>query len=81
MSERVEALVRELVDALKAETSPPATAPPRLLSIPEAAGVLGVGRTLVYTEMGRGRLRSLKCGRRRLIPEAAIGEYIAQADK
>lgn len=37
------------------------------VSIPEAVRLTGVGRTRLYTEMGSGRLRYRKCGRRTLI--------------
>ena len=73
--DRLEAAVAELVDALRAEISPPDAGPPRLLSVEEAGQLLGVGRSLVYTELGAGRLRSVKVGKRRLVPMSAIAEY------
>ncbi len=50
-----------------------------LLITPErAAQLLGVGRTFVYTELlAKGRLESLKLGRRRLIPREALEAFIA----
>ena len=70
----------ELVAAIRAEiaaqATPPAPVPDRLLSINEAAGALGIGRSRLYEEVAAGRLRSLKVGRRRLVPASAIAGYI-----
>ncbi|MCX4097610.1 excisionase family DNA-binding protein [Nocardia sp. alder85J] len=49
----------------------------RLHSIPAAAEQLGIGRSHLYVLMGAGRLRFVKVGKRRLIPEDAITEFIA----
>jgi excisionase family DNA binding protein len=49
----------------------------RLLSIDEAAEILGVGRSTTKTLLGTGRLRSVRLGSRRLIPESAIEDLIA----
>lgn len=51
---------------------------PLLISIPAAATALGVGRTTIYTLTNSGKLESVQVGRRRMIPEAAIREYVAQ---
>lgn len=50
-----------------------------LLITPERAGqLLGVGRSFVYAELlAKGRLESLKLGRRRLIPLEALEAFIA----
>jgi excisionase family DNA binding protein len=37
---------------------------------------LGLGRSKVYELMASGQLRSCKVGRRRLVPESAIVEFI-----
>lgn len=80
---RLEAALAELVDALRAEVRADATpvtgAPDRLLSIDDVAGLLGIGRSAVYGELGAGRLRSIKVGRRRLVPGQAIAEFVAAA--
>lgn len=81
MTDRIEAAVAELAAAIRAdvlaELAPVANAPERLLSIDEASATLGLGRSLLYGEIQAGRLRSLTVGRRRLVPAAAIAEYIA----
>jgi excisionase family DNA binding protein len=53
----------------------------RLLSLDEAAERLGVGRSTTKTLLGRGRLKSLKLGKRRLVPESAIDELIAELER
>jgi excisionase family DNA binding protein len=72
------AALAELIDAIRAEldaAAPAHDAPDRLLSVPEAAAAMGVGRTTVYAEMQAGRMRSVKVGRRRLIPASVVAEY------
>jgi excisionase family DNA binding protein len=77
----VETAVRELVDALRSELTPTSTepAPDRLLSIPDAADALGIGRSMLYGEISSGRIRTLKVGRRRLVPSGAVRDYIRRA--
>lgn len=78
-SERVEAAIRELADAireeLRSEMTPTVGAPARLYSVEEAAELLGVGRSLAYDLIHAGELRSIKAGRRRLVSSSAIVEY------
>jgi excisionase family DNA binding protein len=37
---------------------------------------LGVGRSTVFAAIAGGQLRSVKVGRRRLVPESAITQFI-----
>jgi excisionase family DNA binding protein len=39
--------------------------------------LLGMSRTVIYEQIRSGRLRSVKQGRARFIPAAAIAEYVA----
>ncbi len=48
----------------------------RLNSVETVIERLGVGRSKVYEELSSGRLRSVKVGRRRLVSEAALVDYI-----
>ncbi|WP_024801032.1 helix-turn-helix domain-containing protein [Nocardia sp. BMG51109] len=48
----------------------------QLHSIPAALERLDIGRSTLYELMNSGVLRSVKVGSRRLIPEAAIVEFI-----
>lgn len=41
---------------------------------------LSVGRSMVFELMASGQLRSTKVGRRRLVSEAAISEFINKID-
>lgn len=82
MTDRLAAAMAELVEALRedlrteAEAGP--RAPDRLLSVDEAASALGLGRSLTYGELQAGRLRSVKVGRRRLIPADAVSQFIEE---
>jgi excisionase family DNA binding protein len=81
MSDRLATAVTELVAALRDEIAterrPTQREPDRLLSIEQAAQALGIGRTALYSEIGAGRIRSVKVGRRRLVPSSAITEVAA----
>ena len=50
--------------------------PAVLYRVNEAAEALRLSRSLVYELIRSGRLRSVKAGRRRLIPVAALTEYV-----
>lgn len=79
MSDRLATAIIELVAALReevaAEHRSPGAEPERLLSVDQAAQALGIGRMALYSEIWAGRLRSVKVGRRRLIPSSAITEF------
>ncbi len=76
--EAVDALATALLAAVRANEPDPA-GPDRLLSIAEASRALGIGRSALYNELAAGRLRSLKVGRRRLVPSGALAEYVRDA--
>ncbi|WP_048472200.1 helix-turn-helix domain-containing protein [Mycolicibacterium chlorophenolicum] len=51
----------------------------RLAQLHNVEGVmhrLGIGRSMVFELMASGQLRSVKVGRRRLVSEAALAEFI-----
>ena len=48
----------------------------RLNNVKDVMDRLRLGKSKVYAEMDSGRLRSVKVGSRRLIPESAIVDYI-----
>ena len=47
-----------------------------LHSIDEGIEITGVGRTLFLELLYSGRLKSIKLGRRRLIPATALQEFV-----
>jgi excisionase family DNA binding protein len=77
---RLDDAVAELAAAIRAEIAAELARrddrPPELLSIEQAAQRLGIGRTATYDAIGRGELRSIRIGRRRLIPADAIRERV-----
>ena len=48
-----------------------------LLTVPEAALRLGVGRSFLYRLVMAGEVRSVKLGRSRRIPVRALEEFVA----
>ena len=52
---------------------------PRTLSVDQAAKVLGVSRGTCYELVNSGRLHSIQIGRRRLIPRAAVLNFVGEA--
>lgn len=49
-----------------------------LYSVPEAAGLLGVGRTYMFRLLATGQVESIKVGKLRKIPRDALNHYIEQ---
>jgi excisionase family DNA binding protein len=50
---------------------------PRLLAIKQAIYELGISRTALYELIKDGKLKTVKIGRRRLVPIEAIEELVA----
>jgi excisionase family DNA binding protein len=76
----IRAAVDHLVSVLLAAVTPePADDRERLYSIPEAADVLAVGRSLLCEMIAAGRIDSIKVGRRRLLSASAITAFIHKA--
>lgn len=49
----------------------------KLYDINSVTEVTGLGRTTIFTLIREGKLRSVKVGRRRMVPAAALDEFIA----
>jgi excisionase family DNA binding protein len=49
----------------------------RLLRVETVAQLLDLARSTVYEEIRLGRLRTVRIGRRRLIPTEYVEEYVA----
>lgn len=63
------------------ETHPEVDRPnSRLWPVEAVMARLGIGRSMVFQLMASGDLRSVKVGRRRLVSEAAITEFIQKID-
>ncbi|OCB52982.1 hypothetical protein A5722_25545 [Mycobacterium vulneris] len=52
----------------------------RLNTVEETMERLRIGRMTTYRLINSGELRSVKVGRRRLVPEQAIADYIDALD-
>lgn len=52
----------------------------KLRAIPGVMEDLSVGRSKVFELIESGELRSVKIGRRRLVPSSAIAEYIERLE-
>lgn len=52
-----------------------------LLRVDEAAERLNLGRTVMYELIRSRRLRSVKIGRSRLIPAAALAEFVRELER
>ena len=52
----------------------------KALSINEACAVIGIGRTSLYREIGNGNLPALKIGKRTIILQTAIDDFIAKLE-
>ncbi|GIW20851.1 MAG: hypothetical protein KatS3mg065_1147 [Chloroflexota bacterium] len=72
LEQAIRKLVREEIAAALAERDRLV----RLVAIRCAALRLNVSRSTVYALIGRGELRTVTIGRRRLVPEAALVEFI-----
>lgn len=52
--------------------------PDQLLPIPTAFSRLGVSRSCLYRLISEGAIRSVHIGKRHLIPESALGEFLSR---
>ena len=55
--------------------------PPLLYRVEEAADALRLSRSVLYELIRSGRLRTVKAGSRRLVPVAALAEYVASLER
>lgn len=70
--ERVDALAEELGSL----TAAPSVPPPTLLTVEQAAELLGISRSRVFALVKDGSLRSIKLGASRRIPRGALDELV-----
>jgi excisionase family DNA binding protein len=63
--------------ASRPATDGPGPLPERLaLSVEEAARLVGISRRQIYEEITRGRLRTVKVGKRRLVPHDDLKHWL-----
>jgi excisionase family DNA binding protein len=65
-------------DGGAAENGSHVAAQPLLLTVEEAARVLGIGRTLMYSLIASGEVESVPIGRLRRVPSECLAEYVAR---
>jgi excisionase family DNA binding protein len=53
---------------------------PAVLYVEEAAAALRLSRSVLYELIRSGQLRTVKQGRRRLVPVSALAEYVASLE-
>jgi excisionase family DNA binding protein len=73
-------LIEAMAEAVRTEAASGPATPDRLYSVDEAASHLGIRRSLLYDLIGRGDLRTIVVGRRRLVPAASLSEFIRARD-
>ena len=49
--------------------------------VTDAMAILSLSRSVIYEQLRSGRLRSVHVGRTRLIPAAAIADYVALLER
>jgi excisionase family DNA binding protein len=80
-SSAVQAAVDQLTSAIMAavgESQRQPAGPDVLLSVADAAARMSISRTKLYELLSAQRIRSIKVGRRRLVPAEALAEYIGR---
>lgn len=51
---------------------------PLCISVPEAARLLGIGRSTLWTLIARGEVRTIRIAGRRLIRDVDLADFLAQ---
>jgi excisionase family DNA binding protein len=71
--------IPEAIMANRSEHVPEPSA--RLLRVEEAALILGVGRTTAFQLIANGSLATVRIGRRRLVPRAALDQFLRSLER
>ena len=67
--------------SLDAHRGQAAVTPKALYRVREAMVLLSMSRSVIYEQIRSGRLRTVKQGASRLVPHAAIAEYVALLER
>jgi excisionase family DNA binding protein len=51
------------------------------VSVKEATQIIGIGRSRLYQIINAGELRTIRIGKRRLVPVDAIRDFVARAER
>lgn len=62
---------------MRSQSRENAVIPPVLYRVDEAAEALRISRSVIYELIRSGQLRTVKVGRRRLVPVQALDDYVA----
>jgi excisionase family DNA binding protein len=54
---------------------------PDVVTVNELAGILGIGKTVAYNAVNSGQIRSLRVGRRLLIPRTVVNQLLESKPK
>lgn len=52
---------------------------PLTVTVDDALGRLGIGRTTFYSLVGEGRIDTIKCGRRTLVKMSSLERFVDEA--
>ena len=69
--------ISNVVENLEAQRGRSVGIAPLALGVVEAAEAIGVGRSTMIRLVDAGKIRSVKIGRRRLIPVEELNRYLA----
>jgi len=77
----VTSATRDAQGQVHAAAARPAGPEPVLYRIPQVMRILSMSRSVIFEQLRAGRLRSVREGRTRLVPAAAIAEYVALLER
>jgi len=76
LAQEVAALASEVTELIERPTTTPLS-----VSVEQAAHLLGLSRSTIFSLLETGAIRSVKVGSRRLVPRQALEDFLAQRDQ
>jgi excisionase family DNA binding protein len=64
-------------DSSRSKPAPASVEPRKLFAVPQAADILGIGRTTLYGLIKSGELQSVSVGRRRFVARDQLERFVA----